>query len=228
MSVYFLRNTTTDEIVNRVEWDGVTEYTPEDGLELVLDTGSYFYTGSFPEITTTHYGGLFQGDFVGTSTGSFNGYSGSLDWLDAFATASRTGSFTGSLTGSLNGWSGSLDWIGNFPTASYRTGSFTGSFTGSLQGSSSYSETSSYFSSIKSGVINMGEWAVDMAFNYTASVNFSSSYSTGNYSIAITPAGDIRNFTITNKRLNGFNVDTNSGTPMTSDVYWIAIPYNNP
>jgi len=197
MSVYFLRNTTTDEIVNRVEWDGVTEYTPEDGLELVLDTGSYFYTGSFPEITTTHYGGLFQGDFVGTSTGSFNGYSGSLDWLDAFATASRTGSFTGS-------------------------------FTGSLQGSSSYSETSSYFSSIKSGVINMGEWAVDMAFNYTASVNFSSSYSTGNYSIAITPAGDIRNFTITNKRLNGFNVDTNSGTPMTSDVYWIVIPYNNP
>lgn len=208
MAQYFVRNITTDEITNSIEWDGIEPYTPESGFDLVLDTGSLTYTSSLlPETLIETYGGLFQGYAI------------------------LTGSFTGSLTGSFNGWSGSLDWIGNFPTASYRTGSFTGSFTGSLNGSSSYSETasySSYASNIKSGVITTGEWTPDLAFNYTVSVTFSSSYTTTDYSIALTPASDVRSFTITNKRMGGFNVDSNSGTPMTDNVYWIAIPYNNP
>ncbi len=238
MAQYFVRNITTDEITNSIEWDGIEPYTPESGFDLVLDTGSLTYTSSLrPETLIETYGGLFQGyailtgSFTGSLTGSFNDYSGSLGWLDTFVSSSRTGSFTGSLTGSFNGWSGSLDWIGNFPTASYRTGSFTGSFTGSLNGSSSYSDTasySSYVSNIKSGVITTGEWTPNLAFNYTASVNFSSSYTTTGYSISLTPASDVRSFSITNKRFNGFSVDSNSGTPMTDDVYWIVVPYNNP
>ena len=67
-----------------------------------------------------------------------------------------------------------------------------------------------------------------MAFNYTASITFSSSYATTDYAIVLTAVSDDRSFLITNKLINGFGVDSDSATSMTDDVYWIAIPYNNP
>lgn len=103
--------------------------------------------------------------------------------------------------------------------------------TGSLSGTSSYAETASYsnyVSNIKSGVISNVQWQPNLALNYTASVNFNTAYLNTSYAITITAASDVRNFSITNKTFNGFSVDTNSGTPMTNDVYWVAVPYNNP
>lgn len=103
--------------------------------------------------------------------------------------------------------------------------------TGSLSGTSSYAETASYsnyVSNIKSGVISNVQWQPDLALNYTASVNFNTAYLNTLYAITITAASDVRNFSITNKRADGFSIDTNSGTPMTNDVYWVAVPYNNP
>lgn len=103
--------------------------------------------------------------------------------------------------------------------------------TGSLSGTSSYAETSSYsnyVSNIKSGVISNVQWQPNLALNYTASVNFNTAYLNTSYAITITAASDVRNFSITNKTFDGFSIDTNSGTPMTNDVYWVAVPYNNP
>jgi hypothetical protein len=218
-------------------------FETEDTGSIIVPDGYELYSGSFDIFTssiaqdeTIPYTGSFTGSFTGSLSGSFNDYSGSLGWVYDFPTGSWktgsfTGSFTGSLSGSFNGWSGSLDQI--------TTGSFTGSFTGSLLGSSSYSvsssyaltasysQTSSFVQNIKAGVITSGEWVVDMAFNYTASVAFSSSYLNTNYSLALTPATDVRSFTITSKRTNGFNVNSNSATAMTDDVYWVVVPYNN-
>jgi hypothetical protein len=106
MAEYKLVNSSTGITVNVVEWDGVTEFNvgPDYFLELV--TGSYIInSGSEEGINTQLYGGYFYGIGTGNFTGSFNGYSGSLQWLDAFATGSKSGSFSGSFTGSLKGTS---------------------------------------------------------------------------------------------------------------------------
>lgn len=193
MAQYGIQNISTLDVINIIETD--------DTGSIILESGYQLYSGSLSM------------------------------WSESFENYAQTyPSFTGSFTGSFNDYSGSLGWLDNFASSS-RTGSFTGSFTGSLNGSSSYAYTSSYStytSNIKSGVISSAEWAVDMTFNYTASVNFSSSYTTTGYAISLTAVSDARAFTITNKRTNGFNVNSNSGTPMTDDVFWIAVPYNNP
>jgi len=101
------------------------------------------------------------------------------------------------------------------------------SITGSVFGSSSYSNTASYVPSLKSGVIQSGDWIVNMAFTYVNTVNFSYGFPNTSYAISLTAASDIRNFSITNKRTGSFDISTNSSSPMTDDVYWIAVPYNS-
>lgn len=199
MAIYGFRNTSSLLIDYH--------FDVEDSSSLELLPGYEMVSGSF-ELTSSDNKSAY--DLQPQYSGFFSG-----------------SSFTGSLTGSFNDYSGSLGWVYDFPTGSWRTGSFTGSFTGSLLGTSSYSQTSSFVQNIKSGVISTGEWVLDMSFNYTASVAFSSSYMNTNYSLALTPATDVRSFTVTNKRTNGFNVNSNSGTPMTDDVYWVVVPYNN-
>ena len=100
-----------------------------------------------------------------------------------------------------------------------------------MSGTSSYAETASYsnyVSNIKSGVISSSQWQPDLALNYTASVNFNTAYPNMLYAITITAASDVRDFSITNKSLGGYNIDTNSATSMTDDIYWVTVPYNNP
>ena len=205
MAIYGFRNTSSLLIDYH--------FDVEDSASLELPPGYEMISGSF-EVTSSdnmsvydlqpNYSGFFSGSFTGSFTGSFNDYSGSLGWIYSFPTSSwNTGSFTGSFTGSLNG------------TASYST-------------TASYANTSSYVSNIKSGVISTGEWVINMTLEYTASVTFSSSYSNMNYSVLLTPTSDARSFSITNKGTGGFNVDTNSSTAMTGDVYWVIVPYNNP
>lgn len=189
MAQYGIQNISTLDVINIIETD--------DTGSIILESGYQLYSGSL------------------------------LFWSESFENyTEKYPSYTGSFTGSFNDYSGSLGWLDNFASSS-RTGSYTGLFTGSLYGTASYATTSSYVTNIKSGVISSGEWTVDMAFNYTASVSFSSSYANSSYAISLTPVSDNRAFTITNKRSNGFNVNSNSGTPMTDDVLWIVVPYNN-
>jgi hypothetical protein len=109
------------------------------------------------------------------------------------------------------------------------TGSFTGSFTGSLNGTASFASTASYVSSIKSGRITIAQWGIEtIGGNYTASVSFNSNYDDTSYSVSLTCGADVRTLSLTNKQTSGFTVNSNSTSPMTDDVYWITIPYNNP
>lgn len=108
------------------------------------------------------------------------------------------------------------------------TGSFTGSFTGSLLGTVSNSSTSSYVSNIKSGKVTSGEWVVELVGNnYTASVLLSSSYLNSSYAVSLTCGADIRTLSVTNKTPSGFNINSNSTSAMTDDIYWVTVPYNN-
>lgn len=136
--------------------------------------------------------------------GNFQGY------FFGYVTGSITGSFTGSHLGD-------------------GTGSYTGSFTGSLQGTVSNSSTASYVSNIKSGKVTSGEWVVELVGNkYTASVLLSSSYSNDLYAVSLTCGADIRMLSVTDKTPSGFNINSNSTSAMTDDVYWVTVPYNNP
>lgn len=111
------------------------------------------------------------------------------------------------------------------------TGSFTGSFVGNLTGTASYSTTAvtaSYLSSIKAGKIAGASFTLRGA-EYVGTVTFNANFSNNDYSVTVTGEGDAnRIFTIENKQINQFDINTNSGTPLVGDVNWIAIPYNNP
>jgi len=128
MAEYKLVNSSTGITVNVVEWDGVTEFNvgPDYFLELV--TGSYIInSGSEEGINTQLYGGYFYGIGTGNFTGSFNGYSGSLQWLDSFATSSNNISSSFSLvSSSFNILSSSFNRItGSSDVAIYVSGSNT-------------------------------------------------------------------------------------------------------
>lgn len=203
MGVYALINVSSSIIENCIVWDGIQYLETGSDYILMEVTGSVELTGSYtqpPEL----YGIIFDG-YV-------------------------SGSFTGSLTGSFNGWSGSLDWIGNFPTASWNTGSFSGSFTGSLNGTASYSETASYLDILKAGTVRFNEWGLDGTINnyYTSSVTFSSSYSNNSYAVSLTCGADVRTLSVTNKTVSGFEINSNSSSTMSDNVYWITVPHNNP
>lgn len=124
--------------------------------------------------------------------------------------------------------SGSLIMTGS--SSGSFTGSYNGSFTGSLNGTASYSNTSSYIDMLKSGTVRFNQWGLDGTINnyYTSSVSFSSSYSTNSYSISLTCGSDVRTLSVINKSVSGFGINSNSQDAMTDNVYWIAIPNNNP
>jgi len=106
------------------------------------------------------------------------------------------------------------------------------SFTGSLLGSSSYATTSShaltssYLTPFKSGELLPGAFNL-VGGEYVANVNFGTAYPNVNYSISVI-GSDARTFTIENKLVGGFRVNTNSNVILDGNVYWMAIPYNNP
>lgn len=251
----------TGFLYNFIMWDGsISDWDTGSGyyLESLSETSSYMTSSNSPfsppppYIEPTVIEPTYTGSFTGSLTGSFNDYSGSLGWLDEFASSSRSGSFTGSftgsfsgsLTGSFNGYSGDLSWVMTFPTSSWGTasftgsftgshsgngtGSYTGSFTGSLLGTSSNASTASYVTNIKSGKVTSGEWVVELVGNnYTASVLLSSSYLNDLYSVSLTCGADIRTLSVTNKTPSGFDINSNSTSAMTDDVYWVTVPYNN-
>jgi hypothetical protein len=113
-------------------------------------------------------------------------------------------------------------------TGSLQATSFTGSLfgTASYSTTASYALTSSYLTPFKSGEV------VPAGFNllggvYVANVSFATAYSNTDYSISVI-GGDARTFTVDNKLVGGFRINTNSGVALGANVYWMAIPYNNP
>lgn len=210
MPDYALREISTGFIETVISWDGTIEE---------WDTGSGYSIEVLTEET------VFT-----TSSNNFRYDPGFILGNEEliFTIPSYDGSFTGSLTGSFNNYSASLGWLDEFASSS-RSGSFTGSFTGSLQGTASYSTTASYITTLKSGKVTSGEWVVELVGNnYTASVLLSSSYLNSSYAVSLTCGADIRTLSVTNKTPSGFNINSNSTSAMTDDVYWVTIPYNNP
>jgi hypothetical protein len=205
MGVYALINVSSSIIENCIVWDGIQYLETGSDYVLIEVSESIELTGSYtkpPEL----YGTIFDG----------------------YVSGSFTGSFSGSLTGSFNGYSGDLSWVMTFPTSSWGTGSYTGSFTGSLLGTSSNASTASYVTNIKSGKVTSGEWVVELVGNnYTASVLLSSSYLNDLYAVSLTCGADIRTLSVTNKTPSGFDINSNSTSAMTDDVYWVTVPYNN-
>ena len=130
-------------------------------------------------------------------TGSYK-LSGSLD-----VSGSITASFTGSLDGSVTG---------------FFSGSSTGSFTGSFYGK---------FDGIKAGSAPIGSVQQNVGGEYIYNIIFGNSYVNSNYSVSVNGTTDLRVWTVENKTINGFRINSNDNTPTTGDVLWIAIPYNS-
>jgi hypothetical protein len=118
-----------------------------------------------------------------------------------------SGSITASLSGSLSG-----SVIGFFSGSS--TGSFTGSFYGKFDG-------------IKAGSAAIGSVQQNVGGEYIYNITFNNSYVNSNYSVSINGTTDLRVWTVENKTINGFRINSNDNTPTTGDVLWIAIPYNS-
>lgn len=118
-----------------------------------------------------------------------------------------SGSITASLSGSLSG-----SVVGLF------SGSSTGSFTGSFYG---------MFDGIKAGVAPVGSVQQNVGGDYIYNITFTNNYTTNNYSVSVNGTTDLRIWTIENKNMTGFRINSNSNTPTTGDVLWITIPYNS-
>ena len=148
------------------------------------------------------------------------------------------------LSGSNSPVNGAL-WIYNSSTKAWyndnnlpniiATGSFTGSFVGNLTGTASFATTASYattavtasyLTSMKSGQLTPIQFAL-LGPDYVGTVAFNSAYPNVNYSISII-GEDARTFTVQNKGVGGFDINTNSGVAPVGNTYWIATPYNNP
>jgi hypothetical protein len=112
---------------------------------IVIISGSLIMTGS----SSGSFTGSLSGSVSGYLSGSFNGYSGSLSWLDTFASSSNSGSFTGSFTGSLNGSSSyatTSSYTQNIKSGVIRfdqwAGDLIGEYTSSVTFSTAYANTS--------------------------------------------------------------------------------------
>lgn len=128
-----------------------------------------------------------------------------------------------------NVWTGSKQLSGSyaltgslFVTGSI-TGSFTGSLTGSLEGTSSYTIIQRDY---KAGSVTSTNWGL-VGPDYRYDVVFDTSYDTTDYAVTITATSDARIWTIQSKLISGFTINSNSGTPLTGDVFWISLPYNS-
>ena len=157
MALYELRRISDNAVINLIEWDGETAYTPPSGTTLsAVTSSSSGFTSSISGSEIIHTGdfvgnffGNASGSFTGSLTGSFNGYSGSLiDFVDGtllYISGARSGNFTGSLSGSLTG---SFTGSG--------TGSFTGSFSGSFRGNEVISDVAEILNALRvSGSLNI-------------------------------------------------------------------------
>ena len=118
-----------------------------------------------------------------------------------------SGSITASLSGSLSG-----SVVGLF------SGSSTGSFTGSFYG---------MFDGIKAGVAPVGSVQQNVGGDYIYNITFTNNYTTNNYSVSVNGTTDLRIWTVENKTINGFRINSNDNTPTTGDVLWISIPHNS-
>jgi hypothetical protein len=56
---------------------------------------------------------------------------------------------------------------------------------------------------------------------YNMTVSLSTPFANANYSVSVL-GGDARSWTIESKTTSGFKINSNSNTPLTSSVYWIA------
>ena len=61
----------------------------------------------------------------------------------------------------------------------------------------------------------------------TASITFNTAMGDTNYGVSVI-GGDARSWTIDNKTINGFIINTNSSVTLTTSASWIAAPSNNP
>ena len=128
-------------------------------------------------------------------------------------------------TGDLLYYNGS-NWVNSKQlTGSYQiTGSLQAtSFTGSLQGTASYANTASFVIGLKSGEVAFSSFG---GTPLTASVTFGTPYSTTNYGISVI-GGDARSWTVQNKAVSGFVINSNSNVALTDSVYWTTTPYNS-
>ena len=169
------------------------------------------------------------------NTTSAGGGGAALQNLDDLANVSVAGAVTGDiLYYDGSNWVNRKQLTGNYViTGSLRatsfTGSFTGSFVGNLTGTASYATTAvtaSYLTSMKSGQLTPIQFAL-LGPDYVGTVAFNSAYPNVNYSISII-GEDARTFTVQNKAVGGFDINTNSGVAPVGNTYWIATPYNNP
>jgi hypothetical protein len=104
--------------------------------------------------------------------------------------------------------------------------SFTGSLSGSLNG---IAATASYISTIKSGAVNAGSFVLSAGAgsDRVATITLNTPYANTNYAISVVGLSDARIWTIQNKLSGSFRINSNSNSPLTSEVYWITTPYNN-
>lgn len=132
---------------------------------------------------------------------------------------------TGSILEIKNGNSSTYGTLNTGRINIYATSSIALNITGSTSITGSLSATSitgSIFGILKtkSGTIPSSSFT---GSTKTSSIIFTSSFANP-YAVTIT-GEDIRSWTIENKTLNGFNINSNSSNNITGSTYWIAIQY---
>ena len=201
--------------------DGVTiSYTLSESIynvdDLIVSVGGIVYT---PTLDYTVSSNLLTFTEIPPSSSNITVRallavtSGSINVL--------SGSFSGSLFGTSS-------WANNATSASYATtASLALTTTGTVQNavSASYATTSSY--SLNAGLKNKAGAVSNTSFGgtpLTASVTFSTAFSTGNYAIAIT-GEDSRAWMIEHKTPNGFVINSVSSVALTGNTYWTCTAY---
>lgn len=99
----------------------------------------------------------------------------------------------------------------------------TGSYgvTGSIDINGTLQLNNAQIYSNKAGTVIPGAFA-GLPLRYT--VSFTTGFSNNNYAVTVTGA-DLRSWTVENKALGGFVINSNSNVPLAGDVYWIAVPH---
>jgi hypothetical protein len=96
-------------------------------------------------------------------------------------------------------------------------------FTGSLNVTNSINLNGKAIYSNKAGTVAPGAFG-GIPFRYA--VIFSQAFPNNDYAVTVT-GGDLRTWTIENKGVGGFNINTNSNVALVEDTYWIAVPHNS-
>ena len=201
----------------------------ENTLTQAVFLGYIIVKGNTTDLSNTADAKFLQaGSFRNTTSAGGGGVA--LQNIDDLADVVITSVGTGDIL-YYNGsnWVNSKQLSGTYGiTGSLQATSFTGSLLGSASyaTTSSHALTSSYLTPFKSGELAPGSFNL-VGGEYVANVNFGTAYPNVNYSISVI-GSDARTFTIENKLVGGFRVNTNSNVILDGNVYWMAIPYNNP